>query len=311
MKIALYQNKPQHTEIFGTFYELLNYYNLDIFYNNNDKLSFIDYYKKIFNNSSIKYFNCNDIYNLINNYDILILATSQDIIDLKFVKNNIHKIIFVNHLIPHVDSYMKYNIVLTPILQNNKVFNDKICECIYPIYNYYIKHDYENVFLVVGNLVSRNIEDLHKLFNTNHYFKLVIVSRTPTLANRFKKYKNAEVYNYIDTHKLEDILKKTKFILSIPQKNGWYYNERLCGDIMLSVNNNIPIAIPKELNQIYKLAGCIEYNDSIIEIFDALNTINNNDYNILQECLIKRKNEIITENKIIFQNLINKITNSI
>lgn len=306
MKIALYQYKPQHTEIFGMFYELCRNYDLHIYHNITDKLSFVNYYNQLFNNNNINYHNCQDIYN--HSFDILILATSQDIIDKKFVKNNIHKIIFVNHLCSHYLSYMKYNIVLTPILHKSTTFQNTICKCIYPIYqNDCINHEYENVFLIVGNLVSRNIDDLHRILKTNYNFKLVIVSRTPTLSNRLKKYKNVEIHNYIGTDKLDKILKKTKFILSIPQKNGWYYNERLCGDIMLSINNNIPIIIPKDLNEIYKIGGVIEYENSLMEVIDVINNITKNDYKILQNYLLTSKNKIIKNNKIIFQELISEI----
>ena len=140
---ALVQLSKKHTEIFGTFIEIILYYNweLTIYYDkDNDPYTFLNYYNKLFN-INLNILPTSELILNKNNHDYFIFTSSADNsqIDSYFTQSSMaSRCIYVNHQAPHCQSYMIKNIQMSPVIKL-KDFENKIMTCIVPFYRSYKK----------------------------------------------------------------------------------------------------------------------------------------------------------------------------
>ena len=132
---GIIQFSNKHTEIFGTFIEILKKYNwpLTIYYNlESDEYTILKYYEKVFGKLDIR-----PISKINYDLDINIIASSSD------YKNNTsaieqiaHKSIFIHHQKFHHRPFMKKTITVSPVIQTAEMPTN---EYILPVYRNY-KH---------------------------------------------------------------------------------------------------------------------------------------------------------------------------
>jgi hypothetical protein len=321
---GIIQFSNKHTEIFGTFIEILKKYNLlfTIYYNlDKDDYTFLKYYEKIFGKLEIK--KCNEI-----NYshDFFIITSSSDEKNYTDIINRIsHKSIYVHHQKAHHKSFMNKTITVSPVI-NTTGF--KINEYILPIYKIYKKVHWKKtdktVFGIIGgirglkngntfdkdlNLIKKFIE---KYPNDNYEFWIFMRKWDWIGITRYHSFllKNPKIIAFpgLSTEKLINKLHKVKFILPLSKKDGWFYNQRLTGSIPFAINFNIPLIIETNLAKLYSLEDCsFCYNDSLDEFANILNIDNTDYYNKIIE-LVKYKRKITKQNELNFINLCMKIT---
>ena len=143
INFALIQLSPKHTEIFGTFIELIkyNHWNLVIYYDiNADNYTFLHYYQQHFGTLDIRHPSL--LMNEYKNYNYYIFSSSGDDkrIDNIFKTPDLsNKTIFVMHQAHHFQPYMKKMIRVSSVINLPPSINT---QNILPIYkSYYRNHN--------------------------------------------------------------------------------------------------------------------------------------------------------------------------
>ena len=318
INFALIQLSPKHTEIFGTFIEIIkyNHWNLVIYYDiNADNYTFLHYYQQHFGTIDIRHPSL--LMNEYKNYNYYIFSSSGDDkrIDNIFKTPDLsNKTIFVMHQAHHFQPYMKKMIRVSSVINLPLSINT---QHILPIYkSYYRNHNKKAknkiTFAVIGairfeNSVSKDrdiqliVDILEKYPDAN--YKIYFFMRNQDWKVITKKYRillsNKHVRNYpgLITIDLINKLREIKYILPLAKKSGLFYWQRLTGSIPLAINLNIPLVIDSELAQIYSLHDCaFLYNTSITEIFDQLLDINMDEYFNKIISIMKYKKRIYKRN---------------
>lgn len=286
---ALIQLTKKHTEIFGTFLEIIlnNNWDLTIYYNlQADEYSFLPYYMDFFK----KNFDLRSPHHLIEDkdkFDYFIWTSSSDenhIPECFKSKEYADRSIFVQHQAAHIKDYMYKNIVVSPVIKlgNMQTY-------IFPIYKNYKQIHYKAaknqpiVFGIIGGIrtlkngktLDRNLDlvkaTIDKFPNENYEFHFFmrkwdwmwISKKYPFLV----KSKKIKAFFGLKTNNLIEKLRSVKFILPIGKKGGWFYWQRLTGAIPLAINLNIPLIIDEKLAKIYGLEECsVLYKDNLTEI---------------------------------------------
>jgi hypothetical protein len=298
---ALIQLTKKHTEIFGTFLEIIlnNNWDLTIYYNlNADEYSFLPYYMELFQ----KNFNIKLPHQLIEDkdqFDYFIWTSSSDenhIPECFKTREYAEKSIYVQHQAAHMKEYMYKNIVVSPVI---KLTNMQTY--ILPIYRNYKQIHYvatENqpiVFGIIGGIrtlksgktLDRNLDlikaVIEKFPNENYEFQFLmrkwdwmwISKKYPFLV----KSKKIKAFFGLKTNDMIEKLRSVKFILPIGKKGGWFYWQRLTGSIPLAINLNIPLIIDEKLAKIYELEFCsILYKENLLEIFESVLKMEDSSY---------------------------------
>ena len=141
---ALVQLSKKHTEIFGTFIEIIKYYqwNLTIYYDkDNDPYTFINYYNKLFE-TQLNVIPTAQLQENCTKYDYFIFTTSADaphIPEYFKTPEMSNRCIYVNHQASYSLSFMKKNIQMSPVIQINDDNTKKLSSCIVPFYRQYKK----------------------------------------------------------------------------------------------------------------------------------------------------------------------------
>lgn len=305
MRLAYYEEHDYHTEIMGLFldYCLKNNYTCD-YYNNKDQSYFLEHYEHIFNINPLNRFKNEELRNKIDVYDYIIIGTmghSNLIDDLILAKPD--KFLQVYHndddlkkVDKNLNSYATKKIVLTPL-------NDKVAPYLLPIFSVSkppTKRD--RIVTIVGRFTNhRSYESLLPLLNFD--YTIWVISRRPKfvpepLVELSRKNPNLKISYKLDAQKMSQVLMKSRFILCVAENDSWYYKDRLTGTIPLSYNYDLPVLIPSKLNQIYGLAGAVEYEEpeGIPDLIKAID-LESGRYESLVETLIKQKAEIIEGNR--------------
>jgi hypothetical protein len=296
---ALIQLTKKHTEIFGTFLEIILNNNWDLtIYFNADEYSFLPYYMDLFQTI----FEIKSTHQLVEDkdqFDYFIWMSSSDenyIPECFKTREYADKSIYVQHQAAHMKEYMYKNIVVSPVikLENMQTY-------ILPIYKNYKEMHYivsENqpiVFGIIGGIrtlkngktLDRNLDlvksTIEKFPNENYEFHFYmrkwdwmwITKKYPFLV------KNSKIKGFfgLKTNDMIDKLRSVKYILPIGKKGGWFYWQRLTGAIPLALNLNIPLIIDEKLAKIYELEFCsIIYKENLTEIFESVLKMDNSEY---------------------------------
>ena len=324
---ALIQLTKKHTEIFGTFIELIlkNNWTLTIYYNLfTDEYSYLPYYYYLFN-KEIPLKPTGQLVLDTDNIDYYIYASASDHnrMSERFKTPEFYsKSIYVQHQNYHLKDFMKNNLIVSPVI-NLKYTNPQY---ILPIYKSYKKLHYKNpdnklILAIIGGIRSsstgkildRNInlitDILEKYPNQNyefHFFMrkwdlIAICRKMPFLENHSK----IKTFSGLSTPELIKKLRCAKFILPIAKKNGWFYNQRLTGSIPFAINFNIPLLIDRKLAEIYNLQNyCYLYEDNLTEIFDDILNMDINNYHKYIEKIVTFKRLQCKKNEINFKKIL-------
>jgi hypothetical protein len=319
INFALIQLSPKHTEILGTFIEIIkyNHWNVVIYYDiNADNYTFLHYYQQLFGTLDIRHPSL--LINEHKNYNYYIFSSSGDdlrIDDVFKTPEYSNKTIFVMHQAYHLRPYMK------KMIKVSKVINLQLCintQYILPVYkSYYHYHNRKlksrNNFAVIGavrfeNSVSKDknmsyIVDILEKYPDESY-KIYFFMRGKDWSVITKKYRillsNKHIRNYpaLSTIDLINKLREIKYILPLSKKGGMFYWQRLTGSIPLAINLNIPLVVDSELATIYSLNDCsFIYNTNLIEIFEKLLTVSKEEYHNKILSIMKYKKKLYKRNK--------------
>ena len=314
---GLIQIAKKHTEIFGTFYELIlkNNWDLTVYYDlDQDEYTFVTYYNKLFNyEKPIK--RSKQFIEDIDDLDFLIFASSSDEYRLpeEYKNMNIaHKCIFVHHQAVHIFPYMVRNITVTPVIQTPHL-NSTLSEYLLPIYKTYKSLHWKPVtnkiiFGIVGAIrgvnngktVDRNLNLVNEIITKypDGNYEFWFFMRKWDWRWICRKYKflreNPKIIGFpgLKTENMIKVLHQVKFILPLSKKGGWFYWERLTGSIPLAINFNIPLLIDRELAEIYGLQDySICYDEWISEVYEKLINMTDEEYYQIIVKLVKYKKE--------------------
>ena len=311
---GIIQFSNKHTEIFGTFIEILKKYDwpLTIYYNlESDEYTFLKYYEKSFGKLDI-----HPISEINYDLDLFIIASSSDYKNNTTIIEQIaHKSIFIHHQKIHHRSFMKKTITVSPVIQTAEMPTN---EYILPVYRTSYSSS-KTVFAVVGGIrihgngvpTDRDLTQLKTFIEThpddNYEFWFFmrkwdwigISKRHKFLAN------NPKIVSFagITTEQMIKHLHHVKFILPLSKKGGWFYNQRLTGSIPIAINFNIPLVIEEKLATIYGLENCsFCYQDTLDPLIDLITISKDDYYNKILE-LVKYKKRITKQNEMNFINL--------
>ena len=319
---GMIQFSNKHTEIFGTFIEIIKKYNwnLTIYYNlDNDEYTFLKYYEKIFGKLDIR-----PISEINYNIDIFIITSSSDYKNNSDIIEQIaNKSIFIHHQKIHHKHFMKKAITVSPVIQTADM---SLNEYILPIYKNYKNIHYKSshsssktVFGIIGGIrilgngttTDRDLNHLKKFLEAhpdeNYEFWIFmrkwdwigITKRHRFLANNPKIVSCAG----LNTEQMIKRLHYVKFILPLSKKGGWFYNQRLTGSIPIAINFNIPLVIEEKLATIYDLENCsFCYQDTLEPLIDLIKIEKEDYFNKIIE-LVKYKRKITKQNEMNFINL--------
>ncbi len=124
-----------------------------------------------------------------------------------------------------------------------------------------------------------------------------ITSELKNLANDFPN--KVRIFYDLKTCEMTKYFKHIKFFWILTSNESFYYEDRLCGMIPLSLNFNIPPILPRKLNDIYQIQNCIIY-DNELNIDEIINLSN---YEKLLENFEIEKKIIISNNDKILQQI--------
>lgn len=310
---ALVQLSKKHTEIFGTFIEIILYYHweLTIYYDkDNDPYTFINYYNKLFE-TTLNVLPTSQLQSNQTKHDYFIFTTSADaphIPDYYKTPEMSNRCIYMNHQASYCLPFMKKNIQMSPVINLKEESNTKkLSTCIVPFYRQYKKihsnYKSQNLAIIGAIRPHQKDKDLSLLIDllkiTNLKFNIYIFMRKldwKVISNRNKflrEHPNIKFFPGLSTEKMIEKLREIKFILPLSQQGGWFYWQRLTGTIPLSVNLNIPLVIDKKLAKIYNLEDCgLLYNNKISEIIESIMSISEEDYyKLIENIVIYKKKQ--------------------
>lgn len=312
---ALVQLSKKHTEIFGTFIEIINYYHweLTIYYDkDNDPYTFINYYNKLFE-TTLNVLPTAQLEENKKNYDYFIFTTSADaphIPEYFKTPDMSNRCIYVNHQASYCLPFMKKNIQMSPVI--NIKDDKKLLSCIIPFYRQYkrVHSNYNSTNLaIIGAIrLHQKDKDLKLLIDLlkipdlkiNIYiFMRKIDWKAISNRNKFlRQHPNIKFYPGLSTEKMIEKLKEIKFILPLSQQGGWFYWQRLTGTIPLAINLNTPLIMDKKLAKIYNLEDCsLLYESSITEVLEQITTISEEDYYKMVENIVIYKKQQTSNNR--------------
>ena len=319
INFALIQLSPKHTEILGTFIEIIkyNHWNVVIYYDITvDNYTFLHYYQQLFGTLDIRHPSL--LTNEHKNYNYYIFSSSGDDIridDVFKTQEYSNKTIFVMHQAYHLRPYMKKMIKVSKVINLQSSINTQYILPVYKSYYHYHnrKSKNRNNFAVIGavrfeNSVTKDknmlyiVDILEKYPNDN--YKIYFFMRGKDWSVITKKYRillsNKHVRNYpgLSTIDLINKLREIKYILPLSKKGGMFYWQRLTGSIPLAINLNIPLVVDSELATIYSLNECsFIYNTNLIEIFEKLLTVSKEEYYTKIISIMKYKKKLYKRNK--------------
>jgi hypothetical protein len=312
---ALVQLSKKHTEIFGTFIEIINYYNweLTIYYDkDDDPYTFINYYIKLFE-TTLNILPTSQLEDDKKKYDYFIFTTSSDELYIpEYFKTPemSNRCIFVNHQASYCLPFMKKNIQMSPIIQIED--KSKLLSCIIPFYRQYkkihSKYNSSNLAIIGAIRPHQKDKDLKLLVNLlktpNLKLNIYIFMRKidwRVISNHYKFMKNhpnIKFFPGLSTNEMIEKLREVKFILPLSKQDGWFYWQRLTGTIPLAINLNIPLIMDKKLSKIYNLDNCgLLYETEITEILESIMTISEEDYYKMVENIVIYKKKQASNNR--------------
>ena len=318
---ALVQLSKKHTEIFGTFIEIILYYNWNftIYYDKeNDPYTFLNYYTKIFE-TPLHILPSAQLKDNSNKHDYFIFMTSADsphIPDYFKTQEMSNRCIYVNHQASFSLPFMKKNIQMSPVIQIKD--ESKLLSCIIPFYRIYKKvhSNYNSLNLAIVGAIRPHQKDkdlsllLDLLKNPGLKLNIYIFMRKmdwKVISNRNKflrEHPNIKFFPGLSTEKMIEKLREIKFILPLSQQGGWFYWQRLTGTIPLAINLNIPLILDKKLAKIYNLEDCgLLYENKISEILESIISISEDNYYKLIENIVIYKKKQVSNNRKQFLNL--------
>ena len=316
---ALVQLSKKHTEIFGTFIEIIKYYNweLTIYYDkDNDPYTFINYYNKLFE-TTLNVYSTAQLQENSTKHDYFIFTTSADAPHIpEYFKTSemSHRCIYVNHQASYCLSFMKKNIQMSPVINlKDDTTTKRLLACIVPFYRQYkkIHSNYNSINLAIVGAIRPHqkdkdlslLMDLLKIqdLKINIYiFMRKMDWKIISNRNKFlRQHPNIKFFPGLSTEKMIEKLREVKFILPLSQQGGWFYWQRLTGTIPLAINLNIPLIIDRKLAKIYNLEECgILYENKISEILELITSISEEKYyNLIENIVIYKKQQTSNNRK--------------
>jgi len=287
MKIAIVGGYHYHLECIGFLCELLQEHEITICVIK-DIYQYLLYFKYLFKNISI------DLsFSSVKTCDKLILLTDNDNIvsvpDNDTFQNNFIKICHLDN-----DKSTGKLITLAPKIIPSRSTN---YIWLFPLYKGICLNAPRNIILYIGYFIEDYVDDDFKQFCGSVQEKKVY---TLTIAT-YKPVGFLEQYGFnimakCSTTNLVQILQHTSFVLL---KNIKYCTkEIITGALPMAISHGIPVIVDKRRASDYNITDIsITYEKDYCEVLDKIHTIQQNEYNLLQQNVLKLRDKVISENK--------------
>lgn len=305
-KIAIFQQKERHTEILAFVLQNIPL-NIQIhIYHPKNQLSYIKHYANIFNHQIIQKINTpiNPI-----EYNQIILLTADEInhFPQEFITNNPHKFLLIAHQPFNHPLINKIPIIFLSNLINPTT-NHLIALPIATLPISYPNISHTKILTIIG--MSDFHSQRHK--DTNDLIKLlqqyppnihinIITKENPVLQSKLSPFKSLlTFYNNIPATKVFDIIANTTFIVPLIKCNSKYHQYSLTGAFHLAINTATPMLLDKKTYDIYHPKGVLIYYNSITEIIQLIQSINQQEYLNLKKNMQQYRDDIIINNRSLF-----------
>lgn len=319
---ALIQMSRKHTEILGTFIELIfkNKWDVTIYYNlESDEYTFVKFYNTIFT-KQVLVKSTNSLLKDIHQIDYFIFGSSTDDKRMPEIFKSdeyAQKTIYIQHQAEHYKPFMLRNIIVSPVITSPEL-SSSLVEYILPVYKSYKKLHWKpanktTIFAIIGGiraygnkLVDKNLELVQEILEKHpdgdyEFWFFMRKWDWIWITKKFKFLKeNPKIFGFpgLDTELMVKSLHRAKFILPLAKKKGWFYWQRLTGAIPLAINFNIPMIMDYELAKIYKMENyTMCYEESLLEIYDNIINMPDEDYYKLVEKNVIYKIKACKENE--------------
>lgn len=300
-----------HTEVLDYLFELHSSsdFNL-ILYNTNDRYENIEIYKKKYNNFKVKdvsYF----ILDLTSGlFDKAYMVSYDNVIVPEMLTLYKSKLVFIAHNKKHVQLFSFLNMDFITLTSGLFTY-DKNINYTLPIckgqnidlkFNKNVDMLFDNLHIgLIGafNEDNKDLDIIYYLLNQNVKLYIFTNSKNDTLNLLQEKYNNFIVYKNKTTTEVLDIIKDNniQFIGLFPPPKSSFFKDQWSGSISFAYNNNLPIIVHKQIAQLYKLNGHVEYlnkEDLKSEIYNYIRDIDQK-----RSEYIKFKTNVYQRNKLI------------
>jgi len=298
MKIAIFQEQPYHSEIFGFLFNFFKIKKIiiDLYYDYiSDPNSYFNFYKTLYD-LKINIFKISDFKNKEKEYYKIIVTTIPE-----YYKNFKYpeRIILVKHR-KNQNIFNSFPIGLTQLVDKKNIF---------PLFPNHIKNKNKlsKNILIMGNFGYKNFNDLIENINIFNNYKFILVSRSlDKLANKYNHYTNLKFYDNLPTNQLIEMLyNDIDYYLLLNKIPTIYHKIGISGGVFQALSFGIPLICDKLYDNIYNYPESIVYKNSIKEILDKIENIDVNKYQTMRNKIINYVEEKIFNNNILLEKYIN------
>jgi hypothetical protein len=297
VKIAIIQEQPYHSEIFGFLFNYFknNNVTIDLYYDYiSHPNSYFQFYKSLYE-LQINVFNISDFPKKEYLYDKIIVTTMPKNLFFKFPE----KIILIKHRKNH-NITNSFQIGLTHLVDRNYIF---------PLFSNFVenKNKINKNILIMGNFGYKNFNDILQNINVFKDYTFILVSRSlEKYIQKYGHYSNLKIYSNMPTNELINMLyKDIDYFLLLNKIPTIYHKSGISGGVFQALSFGIPLICDELYQKIYNYPESIVYKKSIKEILPILDTIDSKKYKIMRTNIMKYVEIKIFDNN----NLIDKYLN--
>jgi hypothetical protein len=269
MRIAVCERYQMHTECIGPIYYMCKKLGHDcvVYTCEQDDCNMLPFFEKCFDDV-IQTRNISDIYRDADQFDFIVLNTSDEWNDIEIKMMGQSKVVVLHHDQKHENESMPNYFYLHP-------FKDEK-DWIFPIYPCRYNHNKKasSSVMIIGTvnafkdeyIPSKDLKAVERYLRKGK--KLQVCARTIDDLEAYKTYPNLKVHLKKSTDDMLSLINDIDFIwIPVHVDGSSIYNKTsFSGSISFGVNMNKIMIMPKVLQEAYGLNGVLTYEKDISEI---------------------------------------------
>lgn len=251
-KLAIFQGKWWHTEVFGFIIEFSRRcgHELVIYHSANHATSALPLYQKLYAPLAVR--PSEKFREEHQQYDAIFLSTPDDDLDEYFRKDNAHRMIYCAHM-THPKFLHRWHVLrlhMTPLAGWPYVIQAYAAQEPIPA------EKRTKEIIMVGTVFdgeNYKVEDIYQ------YARLVgekgwkFVAFTRHWKSDVDKPENLELVEGSSTEDMYNRIRQASYVLIFPSERSWYHTDRITGALPLAISCGTPIVTTQHLGQIYGL----------------------------------------------------------
>lgn len=297
-RLAVYQGKWWHTEVFGF---LLDYakrcdHSITIYHSENHPTSALPLYTELFNPVTVR--GTDSFRSEFDNYDAVFLTTPDDNLDEEFRKRNANRMIYCAHL-THPKFLHRWHVLrlyMTPLSGWPYVVQ------VYEGKNTIIpSHERTKEIIMIGTVFdgeNYNVNHIYEFANKINKDNWKFVACTRYWKSTIPKPENVEMVMEASTATIYERIRKASYVLIFPSDSSWYHTDRITGALPLAVSVGTPIVTTQIMSEIYGINSNqgILYGNNPTELSDSMLSINDSQYTSLVKNITRYRRRLIRNN---------------